>query len=131
MLFENCKLWILTFVAKIIQQDHNVQTPEQFINSSYDLRTHKIVKQVLPIMSSSVDIDISALCVVIKTGKLLRPGEERSVRHYYNTTGDQVDRIWLIRNSFMHTTEANLDESDYDNYIKVIKVIIDPKAFSN
>ena len=97
-------LWILQFVEKRIQHS---QTLEQFINSSYDLHTNTIVKQALP-MSSSSDIDISALCVVIQTGKLLRPGKEKSVRHQNNTTWDQVDRIRLIRNSFMHTAEEIL-----------------------
>jgi len=119
IIVENCMLWILQFVEKRIQHG---QTLEQFINSSYDLRTNTIVKQALP-MSSSSDIDISALWVVIRTGKLLRPGEEKSVRHQNNTTGDQVDRIRLIRNTFMHTAEANLDESDYVDYINDLKDI--------
>ena len=60
-------LWILQFVEKRIQEDHNGQTLEQFINSSFDLRANAIVKQAIP-MSSSADIDISALWVVIQTG---------------------------------------------------------------
>ena len=122
IIVERCKLWILTLVEKRIQQAHNGQTLEQFIQLSYALRTNTIVKQALP-MSSSADLDISALLVVIQSGKLLWPGEEKSVGHHDNTTGDQVDRIRLIRNTFMHTAEANLDESDYDDYINDFKDI--------
>ena len=73
--------------------------------------------------SSSSKIEISALCVVIQTGKLLKPGELKSVGHQHNTTGDQVDRIREIRNTFMHTAEPNLDESDYDDHINDFKDI--------
>jgi hypothetical protein len=94
----------------------------QFINSSLDVRTDKMVKEFLKKRKTSLssEIDISALCVVIRTGKLLKrgvPGELKSVGHQHNTIGDQIDRIREIRNSFMHTAEANLCESDYDDYI--------------
>ena len=73
--------------------------------------------------SSSSEIDISALCVVIKTGKLLTRVELKSVGHQNNTVGDLIDRICQIRNTFMHTGEENLDESDYDDYINDFKDI--------
>ena len=124
---ENCKLWILKFVEKRIQQDHG-KTLIKFINSSPDVRKAKIVQAFLNRRktSSSSEIDISALNAVIKTGKLLKfgvPGELKSVGHQHNTTGDQIDRIREIRNSFMHTAEANLDESDYDEHINELKDI--------
>jgi hypothetical protein len=117
IIVEKCKLWNLQFAEKRIQQDHNGQTLKQFINSSYELRTHKIVKQALH-MSSSADLDISALYVVIQIGKLLRPGEEKFFGHQNNTHGDQVDRIRQIRNSFMRIAEATLNANQYDDYIK-------------
>ena len=122
IIVEKCKSWILTFVEKRIHQDHNGQTLEQFIKSSYALSTHNAVKRFLPISSSS-NLDISPLWVIIQTGKLLKHGEEKTVGHYYKTTGDQVDRIHLIRNTFMHTPAANLAESEYEDYINDFKDI--------
>ena len=124
---ENCKLWILKFVEKRIQQNHG-KTLIKFINSSPDVRNEKIVQAFLnrPKTSSSSAIDISALCAVIRTGKLLKSGvlgERKSLGHKQNTTGDQIDRIREIRNTCMHTAEANLDESDYDEHINEFKDI--------
>jgi hypothetical protein len=125
---ENCVVWILKFVENRIQQDHG-KTLKDFINSSPDLPNHKIVKEFLirrRNTSLSSEIDFSALCVVIKTGRLLKrgvPGELKSVGHQNNTTGDQIDRIREIRNTLMHTAEANLDESDYDDHINDLKDI--------
>lgn len=121
----NCKLWILNFVENRIQQVHG-KTLIDFINSSPDLANDKIVKEFLErrkTSSSSEIKDISALCAVITTGKLLKPVELKSVGHQNNTTGDQIDRILKIRNIFMDTAEANLDESDYDGYINDFKEI--------
>ena len=121
----NCKLWILNFVENRIQQVHG-KTLIDFINSSPDLANDKIVKEFLErrkTSSSSEIEDISALCAVITTGKLLKPVELKSVGHQNNTTGDQIDRILKIRNIFMDTAEANLDESDYDGYINDFKEI--------
>ena len=76
--------------------------------------------------SLSSEIDISALCVVIKTGNLLKPGvlgELKSIGRQNNTTGDQIDRILEIRNTFRHTAGANLDKSDYDDHINEFKDI--------
>ena len=124
---ENCKLWILKFVENRIKQDHRM-TMIRFINSSPNVRTDHIVTEFLKKRktSSSSEIDISALCVVVKAGKLLKcwvPGELKSPGHKQNTIGDQIDRIREIRNSFMHSAEANLDESDYDDYIHDINEI--------
>jgi len=124
---ENCKLWILKFVENRIQQDHG-KTLIDFINSSPDLRNDKIVKEFLKrrTRSLSSEIDISPLCVVIKTGKLLKPevpGELKSVGHQNNTTEDQIDRILEIRNSLMNTAGANLYESVYDDHINEFKDI--------
>ena len=126
---ENCKLWILKFVEKRIQQNHG-KTLIKFINSSPVVCNEKIVQAFLnrPKTSSSSAIDISALCAVIRTGKLLNLksgviGEGKSLGHKQNTTGDQIDRIREIRNTFMHTAEANLDESDYDEHINELKDI--------
>ena len=121
---ENCKLWILKFVENRIQQEHG-KTLIDFINSSADVLNDKIVTEFLRrrITSLSSEIEISELFVVIKTGKLLKPGELKSVGHQNNTTGDQIDRIREIRNTFMHITEPNLDESDYDNHISEFKDI--------
>ena len=118
-------LWILKFVENRIQQDHG-KTLIDFINSSPDLLNDTIVKEFLKRRKASLSSereDLSALCAVITTGQLLKPGELKSIGHQHNTTGDQIDRILEIRNTFMHTTEANLDESDYDDYINDFKDI--------
>jgi len=124
---ENCKLWILKFVENRIQQDHG-KTLIEFINSSPDLSNDKIVKEFLKRQTTSLssEIDISPLCVVIKTGNLLKPGvlgELKSIGRQNNTTGDQIDRILEILNTFKDTAEANLDESDYDDHINDFKDI--------
>jgi hypothetical protein len=119
---ENCKEWILKFVEKRIKNNHNGQSLKDFISSSYDLRSKLVVKEALP-MTSSSDMDITALCIVIEFGKLLIHGEEKSVGYQDNTTGDQIDRIRQIRNTFAHTAVANLGMSDYDDYINNIKDI--------
>ena len=117
----------MKFVENRIQQDHG-KTLIKFINSSPALPKVKIVKAFLKRRKTSLssEIDISALCVVINTGNLLKrgvPGELKSVGHQFNTTGDQIDRIREIRNTFMHTAEANLDENDYDDHINEFKDI--------
>ena len=118
------KLWTLKFVENRIQQKKG-QTLQQFINSSPDVFKDKMVTEFLKNRktSSSSEIDISALCVVIKAGKLLTCVELKSVEHQNNTVGDLIDRIRQIRNTFMHTGEAHLDESDYDDYINDFKDI--------
>ena len=76
--------------------------------------------------SSSSEIDILPLCVVIKTGKLLQPGvpgKLKSVWHQNNTIGDQIDRILEIRNTLMLTAEPHLDECNYDDHINELKDI--------
>ena len=119
---ENCKEWILKFVEKRIKNNHNGQSLKDFISSSYDLRSKPGVKEALP-MTSSSDIGIPALCIVIEFGKLLIHGEEKSVGYQDNTTGDQIDRIRQIRNTIVHTAVENLGMSDYDDYINNIKDI--------
>ena len=114
---ENCKLWILEFVENRIQQDHS-QTLIEFINTYAFLFNNKMVMEFLKKRKTrNAEIDISALCVVIKNGTLLKLRELKSVGYQNNTIGDLIDRIRNIRNSFMHIGEANLDQSDYDDYI--------------
>ena len=108
-------LWILQFVEKRIQQDQKGQTLEQF-NSSYDLRTNAIVKQALT-MSSSADIDISELWVVVQTtGGLLRPGEfcQAPKQNYLESSRSHSPNTEYI----YAYCRRNLDESDYDDHIK-------------
>jgi len=117
IIVEKSMLWILQFVEKRIQLG---QTLEQFINSSYDLRTDTIVKQALP-MSSSVDLDVSALWVVIQTGGLFRPGEvcQALKQHYLGSS-----RPHSPNTEFIYAyCRRNLDESDYDDYINDLKDI--------
>ena len=124
MIVENCKSWNLEFAEnRILQQ--KCQTLEQFINSSPNVFSDKMVKEFLKNRktSSSSEIDISALYVVIITGKLLTRAERKSVGLQNNTIGDLIERIRHLRNTFMHTGEAHLDESDYDDYIKDFKDI--------
>ena len=99
-----------------------------FIYSSPDVLNDRIKKALFKGQerSLSFELDISDLCVVIKSGKLLKPGvpgELKSVGHQNNTTGDQIDHIREIWNTFMHTAEPNLDEIDYDDHIKDFKDI--------
>ena len=114
----------MRFVENRIQQDHG-KTLIDFISSSPDIPNDEIVKEYIirRATSLSFELDISELCVVIQTGKLLKPGELKSVGHQSSTTGDQIDRIREIRNTFMHTAEPNLEESDYDDRIKDFKDI--------
>ena len=121
---ENCRLWILKFVENRIQQDHG-KTLIDFINPWRYFRNNEMMLGFLlnRALSLSPEIGISELCVVIKSEKLLKPGELKSVGHQNNTTGDQIDRIREIRNTLMHTAEANLDESDYDDHITEFKDI--------
>ena len=119
-------MWILKFVENRIQQDHG-KTLIDFIYSSPDVPIDEIMKEFLKWGTTSLPLSskfgISQLCVLIKTGKLLKPGELKSVGHQNNTTGDQIDRIREIQNTFMHTAEPNLDESDYDDHINDFKDI--------
>ena len=124
---ENCKQWILKFVENRIRQDYG-NTLIKFITSSPDLRNHKIVKQFLKSRKTSLssERDISALCVVIKTGKLLKTGkcgERKSAGHQYNTIGDQIDRIREIWYTFMHTAEPNFHAWKYYDHINDFKDI--------
>ena len=110
----------MNFVENRIQQDHGKSFID-FIYSSPDEFRKKFIK--CGAMALPSEFDFSRLCVVIKTGKLLKPGELKSVGHQNNTTGDQIDRIREIRNTFVHTAEPNLDESDYDDHINDFKDI--------
>ena len=124
MIVENCKSWSLEFAENRIQQK-NGQTLEQFINSTPDVLKAKMVTEFLKNRktSSSSEIDIAALCVVIFNGKLLARAEWKSVGHQNNTIGDLIERIQQLRNTFVHIGEANLDESEYDDYINNFKDI--------
>ena len=113
-------MWIFNFVENRIQQDHGKSFID-FIYSSPDEFRKKFIK--CGAMALPSKFDFSRLFVVIKTGKLLKPGQLKSVGHQNNTTGDQIDRIREIRNTFMHTAEPNLDESDYDDHINEFKDI--------
>ena len=125
IIVENCKSWSLEFAENRIQQKKG-QTLEQFINSSPNVLKDKMVTEFLKNRktSSSSEIDITALYVVIVTaGKLLTHRERKSVGHQANTIGDLIERIRHLRNTFVHTGEAHLDESDYDDYIDDFKDI--------
>ena len=111
-------------MSRRIQQDHG-KTLIDFIYSSPDVLNNKIVTEFHRNRQTSLssEISISTLCVVIKTGKLLKLLEQKSVGHHNNTVGDLIDRIRLLRNIFLRTGEAHLDESDYDDYINDLKDI--------
>ena len=124
IIVENCKSWTLKFAENRIQQKKG-QTLEQFINSTPDVLKDKMVTEFLKNRkkSSTSEIDITSLGVVIHTGKLLTRVELKSVGHQNNTIGDLFDRIRNIRNIFVHCGEAHLDESEYNCYINKFKDI--------
>ncbi|CAG2234131.1 unnamed protein product [Mytilus edulis] len=88
---------------------------EQFIRIKH-LSNDPIIKHSLNTMKTSTDLDVTALRSIIIFGELLLPLEKKMAFHAGKTIGDCVDRIREIRNTFMHTVSANLEEQDYSDY---------------
>lgn len=126
IIVEQCKSWLLTFAenrVKALSTFSSKTTLEQFINANIVLSTDPMIKSCLNKMKTSSDLDISALRSIIIFGNLLHSGEMKTACHAGKTIGDYVDRIREIRNTFMHTASANLEELDYNDYLAEFCII--------
>ncbi|VDI26994.1 Hypothetical predicted protein [Mytilus galloprovincialis] len=115
IIVEECKSWLSDFVENRVKTIPGNLSLEQFIRAK-QMSNDPRIRRFFNTMKTSTDLDVTALQSIIRVGKLLLPGEEKTALHVGKTIGDYVDRIREIRNTFMHTESANLGEQDYSNY---------------
>lgn len=132
MIVEECKSWLQVFAENRVKARSNTTTLQQFITSKKRLSSDPMIKEVLNKYTKPSDFDITVLRLVIFVGNLLDSHEFKQKGNLpRQTLGDFVQRICVIRNSFMHTTRAALGETDYDDYLAEFREIAKPFEIQN
>lgn len=133
ILVEECKSWLQVFAGKRVKARSNCTTLRQFITSHKYLSKDTMISKVLANNLTSLDdFDITVLRSIIVVGNLLDSHERMSKTNTNpQTIGDFVERIREIRNNFMHTTSAVLDELEYDRFLAIIRDIAERFEIEN
>lgn len=117
---ENTKMWLLRFVENRVGVGSRYRDVMKYItNNGIEQKDRSgAISRALGRIKTPSDLDITALCKIIKCGNILfHPHEDITAGHAQNTVGDLIDRLRQQRNDIVHTGEASLDVNDYKLYL--------------
>lgn len=120
LIAEECPKWVVAFIENRLYVNYRHRDIKRFIEENRNLKDNEKLTYSEN-MKSSADLDITALYTILMRGDILKYDEKKSEGSQRNTVADLVDRLRLKRNTFIHTTNASIEQKEYKEQLADFK----------